>query len=60
MPAGYEHMRDKFKKDGMKDEEAKAKAAAIWNSKHPNNPVTKKHEGVEDEPAKIMIDDELL
>ena len=43
MPAGYEHMRDSFKREGMSDKDAKAKAARIWNSKHPNNPVTGKH-----------------
>ena len=42
MPAGYEKMRDKFKKNGMSDKAAKKKAARIWNSKHKNNPVTRK------------------
>lgn len=42
MPAGYERMRDKFKKEGMSDKAAKTKAAKIWNSKHPKNPVTRK------------------
>jgi hypothetical protein len=42
MPAGYEHMRDEFKAEGMGDKAAKAKAARIWNSKHPGNPVTRK------------------
>lgn len=41
-PKGYEKMRDKFKKEGMSEKEAKGKAARIWNSKHPNNPVTRK------------------
>lgn len=47
MPAGYEKMRDKFAKEffrqGMSDGEAmkaaKTKAAKIWNSQHPKNPV---------------------
>ncbi len=39
MPAGYEAMRDKFKKEGMSDAAAKKKAARIWNSKHKKNPV---------------------
>ena len=43
MPAGYEHMRDKFKKKkGMSIREAKRKAARIWNAEHPENPVTRK------------------
>jgi hypothetical protein len=42
MPAGYEKMRDAFKKKGMTDKGAKKKAARIWNSNHPNNPVTRK------------------
>jgi hypothetical protein len=53
MPAGYEKMRDKFyaefKAQGMKPQEAmkkaKAKAARIWNSQHPLNPV---HPGYDD------------
>lgn len=40
MPRGYEKMRDAFEKLGMDDKRAKSKAAAIWNSKHPDNPVT--------------------
>jgi hypothetical protein len=39
MPRGYEKMRDEFKKGGMSDAAAKRKAARIWNSKHPGNPV---------------------
>lgn len=39
MPKGYEEMRDKFKQGGMSDKSAKEKAAKIWNSKHPKNPV---------------------
>lgn len=34
MPAGYEHMRDSFIRDGMSSKAAKGKAARIWNSKH--------------------------
>jgi len=41
MPKQYEAMRDKFKKEGMSDQAAKAKAAKIYNSKHPKNPVTR-------------------
>jgi|GEM_PF-6841506 len=54
MPAGYESMRDEFYKEnlanGMDEKEAlkaaKTKAAKIWNSKHPNNPVTKSHDDI--------------
>ena len=42
MPKGYEKMRDSFKAKGMSDKAAKAKAARIWNAKHPKNPVTRK------------------
>jgi hypothetical protein len=45
MPKGYEKMRDKFKREGMSDKAAKAKAARIWNAKHKDNPVTGKHKG---------------
>ncbi len=34
MPAGYEKMRDSFKKKGLSSKAAKTKAAKIWNSKH--------------------------
>lgn len=33
MPKAYEAMRDKFKKEGMSDKKAKAKAARIYNAK---------------------------
>lgn len=39
MPKGYEHMRDSFIKDGLTKKAAQKKAARIWNSKHPKNPV---------------------
>lgn len=42
MPKGYEKMRDKFVKDGLSRDAAQKKAARIWNSKHPKNPVTGK------------------
>ena len=41
MPKGYEKMRDSFKKEGLSEKAAKTKAAKIWNSKHPKNPVTR-------------------
>lgn len=34
MPKQYEAMREKFKKEGKSDKEAKKKAAKIYNSNH--------------------------
>jgi len=45
MPKEYEKLRDKFKAQGLSDKAAKAKAAAIYNAKHPKNPVTRKPHG---------------
>ena len=42
-PQGYENLRDAFKRSGLGDKAAKTKAAKIWNSRHPKNPVTRKH-----------------
>ena len=39
MPKGYEKMRDSFQKQGLSKKSAQSKAAKIWNSKHPKNPV---------------------
>jgi len=48
-PEAYEKMRDKFIKDGLSKKDAQAKAAAIFNKQHPNDPVGKgKHEEVEE------------
>jgi len=41
MPKQYTAMRDEFKKQGLSDKAAKAKAARIYNSKHKRNPVTR-------------------
>jgi len=43
MPKAYEKMRDKFKKEGLSDKEAKKKAARIYNSKRKkgSKPVTR-------------------
>jgi len=46
MPAGYEHMRDEFIRQGMSEDDAQEKAAKIWNSKHKKNPVTWEHSDV--------------
>lgn len=42
MPKAYESMRDKFAKS-MDYDKAQAKAAAIYNSKHKDDPVTAAH-----------------
>lgn len=46
MPKAYETMRDKFAKGAKKDSpaynKAQAKAAAIYNAKHQDAPVTGK------------------
>lgn len=36
-------MRDKFKREGLSTAAAKTKAAKIWNSQHPGNPVGPHH-----------------
>jgi len=41
MPEGYVRMRDTFIRKGMSMRAARRKAAAIWNSRHPDNPVTR-------------------
>jgi len=41
MPKQYEAIRDKFIGKGMSTQEAKKHAAMIYNSKHPDNPVTR-------------------
>lgn len=43
MPREYEAMRDKFASGGMSYDAAQAKAARIFNSKHPGAPVTGRH-----------------
>lgn len=43
MPKAYESMKEKFIGKGMKTKNAKKKAARIYNSKHPEAPVTRKH-----------------
>ena len=45
MPRQYEAIRDKFIKQGMSVQEAKRRAAKIYNAEHPKNPVTRKHKG---------------
>lgn len=44
MPAQYERIRDKFISQGMSEEEAKRRAAKIYNSKHPDDPVGPNYE----------------
>ena len=43
MPKAYEKMRDNFKRQGLPSKAAKTKAARIYNSQHPETPVTGKH-----------------
>lgn len=43
MPRQYTAMRNKFVADGMSYDAAQAKAAAIYNAKHPRAPVTGRH-----------------
>ncbi len=40
MPRAYEAMRDKFAGQGMDYDDAQTKAAKIYNSRNPGNPVT--------------------
>lgn len=40
MPKQYEAIRDKFISEGMSSDEAKTRAAKIYNAKHPSAPVT--------------------
>ena len=42
MPKQYEAIRDKLAKKGMDYDEAQSHAAAIYNSKHKEHPVTGK------------------
>jgi hypothetical protein len=39
MPKQYEAMRDAFMKQGLSKKSAQAKAARIYNAKHPGTPV---------------------
>lgn len=39
MPRGYLKMKERFKNEGMSEKAAAKKAAKIWNSKHPEDPV---------------------
>jgi len=41
MPRQYTAMRDAFMKQGLSEEEAKTKAARIYNSTHKKRPVTR-------------------
>lgn len=53
MPKAYESMRDKFIQQGLSEKSAKSKAARIYNSKHPESPVTGKHEGYRERLRKV-------
>lgn len=43
MPKMYEAIRDKAVAEGMDYDDAQAKAARIYNSKHPDAPVGRSH-----------------
>lgn len=43
MPKAYERMRNAFIRDGLSEDAAQAKAAAIYNSTHKDNPVGEHH-----------------
>jgi len=45
MPQEYEEIRDSIHARGISMKEAKHEAAAIYNSRHPDHPVTGHHEG---------------
>jgi hypothetical protein len=57
MPKAYEAMRDKFAEgapeDSPKYDRAQARAAAIYNAKHPRRPVTGKHKAKRRRRAKV-------
>ena len=43
MPEGYERLRDKLREEKkLGYRAAQKKAAKIWNSRHPDNPVSRK------------------
>lgn len=44
MPQGYLKIRDRFRREGMSMDEAKKRAAKIWNSQNPQNPVGRNYE----------------
>jgi hypothetical protein len=52
MPAQYLAMKRKFISEGMSEEDAATKAAKIYNSQHPNDPVgpdyDKAHKEIQD------------
>jgi hypothetical protein len=43
MPKQYEAIRDRLIAQGLREAAAKKSAARIYNSQHPNKPVTNKH-----------------
>jgi len=42
MPKQYTAIRDRLIASGVSEKEAKARAAAMYNAKHPGRPVTRK------------------
>lgn len=43
MPKQYEAIRDRLEREGKSHDEVQSSAAAIYNSKHKNKPVTGSH-----------------
>lgn len=46
MPAQYLAIRDRLHAQGVKMEEAKKRAAKIYNATHPDAPVTRNYESI--------------
>jgi hypothetical protein len=53
MPYAYERMRDKFAQT-MGYDAAQGKAARIYNSQHPNNPVTRYSDRKKKKPGSYL------
>jgi len=43
MPRQYEAMRDHFRTQGLSEDAAQSKAAAIYNARHPARPMSGAH-----------------
>lgn len=54
MPAQYEEIRDKFIKEGIGENEAKTRAAKIYNSQNPGNPLSSAN--MSEQPTKKPMD----
>lgn len=56
MPKAYLEMKRKFMKEGMSEEAAESKAAAIYNSKHKENPVTRDSDEKKTSKSRSVLD----